>query len=186
MKRTRDFVIVAAAAGLASLLTACGGGSTNQVKGNSATTEQGAVVKTALMVQADTVFGTKNMVDADRATKSCVLANRYPRNSQVVWRARVADAATGTAFDDSKLDSVVVKLADGQSFPMKYGPHPKGNPTDAFWAVSWTIPVDYPTGTVNYTVTATTKDGLTASFEPFKVAPSLLTITNDVVPTIGA
>ncbi|HEX2849809.1 MAG TPA: hypothetical protein VHN98_04615 [Acidimicrobiales bacterium] len=168
-------------------LSACGGG--GDTKGSDRPAAAAATVapaKAALAISADMVAGTKNMADADKATRSCVLQSRFPRNSQIVWRARVTDAATNTQMDDKALGSLVVKLADGQTFPMKFAQHPKTNPTDAFWATSWTVPADYPSGSVNYTITATGKDGATATFEQFKVSSSLLTITDEVIPTIGA
>lgn len=181
MRRMRRFVLVAAAA-MAAVLAGCGGTAKESTK--SANGNPAAAPKAVLTIQADTVAGPKNMPDTDRATKSCVLQNRYARNSQVVWRARVLDGADGTQLDDTKLESLIVKLGDGQTFPMKFGQHPKGTPTDAFWATSWSVPADYPTGTVSYTITATSKDGATATFEPFKVASSLLTITNEVLPIL--
>ena len=177
--------LLVAAAGLALIgLASCGGGDDDEE--STAAAEAPAVAKTALTIHADTVMGPKNLADADKATKSCVLEGRYPRNSQVVWRARVLDGAEGAQLDDTAIDAITVKLADGQTFPMKFAPHPKNNPTDEFWAVSWTIPQDYPTGTVNYTITAADKEGRTTTYEPFDVAPSLLIITDEVLPTIAA
>lgn len=181
MKMTRRLLPLAATLAVAALaLSSCGDDEKN---GESAA----GPVAAAFTIHADTVFGTKNMADEDKATYACVMQSRYPRNSQVVWRVRVLDGADGSQMDDSKLEEVTVTLADGQSFPMKFGDHPKKDPTDAFWAVSWLIPEDYPTGSVNYTVSAKVKGGGTAVvFEPFNVAPSLLTITEEVVPTIEA
>lgn len=187
MKKARAFLLIAALGVMAVAVTSCGGGSATR---DSATPAGAATASTpakaALAISADLVVGPKNMTDAEKPTHSCVLQSRFPRNSQVVWRARVTDAASGTQMDDAKLESLIVKLGDGQTFPMKFGQHPKTNPTDAFWATSWTVPQDYPTGSVDYTITAIGKDGSTATFEQFKVASSLLTITDEVIPTIGA
>lgn len=184
MKRMKRLALIACTAGLAAvMLTSCGSSGTTAKA--SAPTTTAAPPKPALAIQADIVFGPKNLPDKDKAAKTCVLASRFPRNSQVVWRARVIDAANKTQLDATKVD-VVVKLADGQSFPMKYGDHPKTNPTDSFWATSWNVPADYATGTVSYSITATTKDGATVDFLPFKVAPSLLTITDEVLPALPA
>lgn len=185
MKRTRRLLPLAATLAVAAIgLSSCGGTEEDGAKPAAATAP--VATKTAFTIHADTVLGTKNLADADKATKACVLQSRYARNSQVVWRARVLDGADGSQMDDSKLESVTVTLADGQTFPMKFAPHPKTDPTDAFWAVSWTVPAEYPTGTVNFTVSANVKGGATAVFEPFNVAPSLLIITDEVVPTIEA
>jgi hypothetical protein len=139
-----------------------------------------------LFVYADTVLSGKN-IPADQASeKDCVLNNRFPRNSQVVWRARVMDPKTGTTMDDTGLAKLEVKLGDGQVFAMKYGGHPSKQPKDFYWTAAWLVPKDYPTGTVAYSITATAKDGRTGEYKPFDVATSLLTITDVVMEDIAA
>ncbi len=112
-----------------------------------------------------------------------MLKNQFPRNSEIVWRARVM-APDGSQLDDTQLESVVVELADGQTLEMRYGDHPRDNPTDQFWTTSFDIPADYPTGTIDYEIVATDADGRTGTYKPFNVAPSLLTITDEVLETI--
>jgi hypothetical protein len=108
----------------------------------------------------------------------CVLASQFKRGDQVVWRIRVLDPATGQGLDDKALKSVQVQLADGQTLNARYGGHPpKGKPSDYFWSVSWKIPADYPTGSLSYTVKAVGQDERSASWAPFKMAPSQLTVT---------
>lgn len=107
---------------------------------------------------------------------SCVLTSQFKRNEPIVWRVRVIDAKTGRAVDDKALKSLVVVLPDGQKFPARFGPHPKGKNEDFFWTVSWRIPADYPTGTLGYKVIATGADGQPTTWEPFKVSLSQLTI----------
>lgn len=175
--RNRLFKALGAVAA-AALLGACGGGAS---KTNAKAVAADEPTKAALAIQADIVQGPKNLAPQDLPTGSCVLQSRFARNGQVVWRARVLDAASGKQLDDTQVDTIVVKLGDGQSFPMKYGQHPKTNPTDAFWATSWTVPADYPTGSVSYSIEARDKAGATVTFEPFNVAPSLLTITDKVL-----
>lgn len=127
----------------------------------------------ALMFEGDLVRG-RPQAGATGAT--CVLANQYKRGESVVWRIRVLDPRTGQQLDDKGVKELKVELADGQKFDATFGPHPKGKPTDTFWATSWAIPADYPTGTVAYKIVATDLEGRTHSWEPFKVAPSQLTV----------
>jgi hypothetical protein len=147
------------------------------------TTEETVAVVLPLAVSADTVWGPLNVPEDQRGGQVCVLGSRFPRNSEIVWRARVLDPDTGTELDDTAT-TVEVRLADGQVFEMRYAPHPRENPTDFFWTTSFDIPVDYPSGTLNYEIVATTTDGREGSFAPFNVAPSLLTITEETLDTI--
>ncbi|MGA7271997.1 MAG: hypothetical protein WB239_13080 [Acidimicrobiia bacterium] len=141
-------------------------------------------VKADLTVQADTVQGSANIPEDQRATAVCVLNSRYPRNGEVVFRTRVTDPVTGEELDDQALSSVQVKLGDGTVLDMKYGGHPHDNPVDFFWAAGWDIPADYPTGTLNYEIVATDQSGRTGTFSPFNVQSSLLTITDQVLEPI--
>ncbi len=164
---------VAALFGLVAIVAvACSGG-----KEEGATTEgQGPTAAPVLIVDANTVLGSEGIPEEERAAKVCVLSSRFAPGEEVVWRIKVFDPATGDTMDDTQLDSVVVELPDGQTFDAKYGGHPGDNATDSFWATSWEIPADYPTGSLPYTVKASATDGRTGEFTEFNVAPSLLTV----------
>ena len=95
----------------------------------------------------------------------CVLQNRFMRGEAVAWRLRVLEP-DGSIADDSVLSSVVVELGNGETIDLDYGPH-GDPPTDYFWASSWTIPANHPTGTLGYKVTATLQDGSVVTWEPF-------------------
>ena len=113
----------------------------------------------------------------NQAGPFCVLTSQFKRNEAVAWRIRVLDSA-GEVADDKLLKSVVVELGDGQKLPAHYGPHPPRGapPTDYFWSVHWVIPADYPTGSLGYKVIATAMDETNQTWEPFKRAPSQLTV----------
>ena len=104
----------------------------------------------------------------------CVLQNQYKRGEAVAWRIRIL-SSDGTAADNAVLKSVVVELGNGQKIPTEYGPH--GNPaTDYFWAESWTVPQNYPTGSLGYKVIATMQDDSIVTWEPFTRPASQLAI----------
>ena len=111
--------------------------------------------------------------------QACVLQNRFRHNEGVVWRVRVTDAKTGKWLDDKGLKSLVVELPDGTKVPMKYGGHPRGGTDDYFWSIRWTIPANYPTGTLVYHVDATDQQGAVARWQPFAVKTSQLTVVDD-------
>src|SRR5665811_67757 len=92
---------------MAMLLPACG----SETADTTTTTE---AAPTHLGIAADIVWGPLNIPDEQKATQVCVLGNRFPRNSEIVWRARVVDPVTGEGLGDEQLSSVVVELSDGQ------------------------------------------------------------------------
>lgn len=106
---------------------------------------------------------------------TCVLNSQFKHLEHVVWRVRVLKA-DGQPADDKALKSLVVMTSDGQTFNLAYGKHPRGTPTDAFWATSWPIPANFPTGSLTYKVVATGLDGTTQEWTPFNVDLSRLTV----------
>ncbi len=132
----------------------------------------GGAQAAALFFEGDMVRGHTQ----DGATgPSCVLTSEYKHQESVVWRVRVLNE-NGDNVDNSGIKSLAVVLSDGQEIAMDFGQHPRGKHTDAFWATSWRVPVDYPTGTVGYKVVAVDNDGQSHEWEPFNVEPSKLTI----------
>ena len=121
------------------------------------------------------LFFEGDLVNGHGAGPLCVLRNQYKQGQTVVWRVRLRDQ-TGKQLDAKGVKSVVVELPDGQKFPMRYGPHPKGHTDDYFWTASWKVPATYPTGTFAYKVLATGLDGRTHDWAPFNVGSSELTI----------
>jgi hypothetical protein len=132
---------------------------------------QGAGAK--LFFEGDMVRGAQ----AGAPGPFCVLDNQFKHLEKVVWRFRVEDE-NGKALDDKGLKSLVVELPDGQKMEANYGPHPGGTApaTDHFWTAIWTIPADFPNGTLVYKATATDLQGKSQTWEPFKRVTSQLQV----------
>jgi hypothetical protein len=111
---------------------------------------------------------------ADQAGPFCVLNNQFKRKEAIAWRIRVLQPS-GEVADNKVLKSVVVRLGNGQELPAHYGPHGMP-PTDYFWSLFWTIPADFPTGSLGYKVIATMMDGSTETWEPFTRPTTQLTV----------
>ena len=95
----------------------------------------------------------------------CILNNRYTRGEAVAWRIRV-QLPDGTVADNMKIKAVEVELGNGEKLAAHYGGH--GNPpTDFFWSLFWTIPDNFPTGSLGYKVNATMNDGSVVTWQPF-------------------
>ncbi len=119
---------------------------------------------------------------AEQAGPFCVLANQFTRKEAVAWRIRVLQA-NGEVADDKVLKSVVVELGNGMKLPAGFKPH--GTPaTDHFWSLFWTIPADFPTGSLGYKVIATMSDGSEVVWQPFTRPPTqLMVVAGDPVMT---
>ena len=184
IKLSNILVIIGLLASIA-LLTSCSAAATPppvtvRTTATVTATPPAAPVSSTLIIQADTVSGAPG---AQGVTPNnggvCVQTNQYKATNSIVWRIKVFDPATGKPMDDKALQSVQVKLPDGQVFKGQYGGHPGGpgtQPTDNFWSTAWTIPATYPTGSLNYQVNAQSTDGRSGAYNQFNVAPSLLTI----------
>jgi hypothetical protein len=104
----------------------------------------------------------------------CVLANQFRRKEAIAWRIRTL-LPNGDVADDKVLKSLVVELGNGQKIAARFGPH--GNPpTDYFWSFFWTIPDDFPTGSLGYKVHATMNNGERVTWEPFTRPATQLTV----------
>lgn len=106
----------------------------------------------------------------------CVVNSRFEQGQRLVFRANVTDLEKGIAIEDAK---VKVVLANGDEFEMAHGPH--GEEATLLYTVGWTIPEDFPTGTLDYKYVAEV-DGTEYYYEPFNVSLSKLTIVEGTAP----
>ncbi len=105
------------------------------------------------------------------ADKICVLDNRFTRGEKIVFRATAIDVNTNAVDEGAELNIV---LATGDTVPMKFGKH--GD--DQFWVGTFVIPEDFPTGPLDYKITAKLGEK-TGEYKQFAVAPSLLTVVEN-------
>jgi hypothetical protein len=108
---------------------------------------------------------------------SCVPMSQFGPGERVVFRARVTDARTGEVVPEAE---VVVRLDNGLTVPLRYGPHPPphiGPSFEEYWTGVWAIRPDTPMGIVRFSIEATAGNR-TGRFEPFNNLNSLLTIVS--------
>ncbi len=142
-----------------------------------------AAAATMVVATASPAFAASSgslTVYADTVTnQGCVQTNVFHRGIDIlVWRINVLQNG-----QQDKNATVTVQVKGGQTFKAPYNTH------DHFFTAAWNVPFNQPTGTIQYTVTAT--DGSeTASYQPqFMVAPSELMIvpaTYAVAPQVGS
>ncbi len=111
-------------------------------------------------------------------TVACAQTNIFKRGMRIVWRFTVTDDTTGRRITSDDVDSAVVHLATGQDVKATFEPAgPPNVPDSWFWHAAWDVPMDYPLGTVNFTIDVKTKSGQTATFKQLPVPPAELTIS---------
>ena len=175
--------VIASFAAAATLIVSCGGGTAEVPQPTSAAPAPTAAPPTQAAVQlpktlilvGDTVRGTKNLTDEEKPFLGCVQTNRFPPESQIVWRYKVIDPLTTKPMGDKEIKSFKVTLPDNTTADFKYGEHPKGS-NIWFWTTSFVIPKGYPTGAFTYKVLATDGEGRTGTFEQFNVASAMLQV----------
>ena len=114
---------------------------------------------------------------------NCTLTNRFKHGDNVGFRLYVIDGATGKADESA---TVVVHISSGgrtYDLPAKYRGIAQKNESGmnmpirpGTWTAKWTVPDDAPTGTVQYSATAKSKDGRTAEWTAFGDKRSYVTI----------
>ena len=148
------------------------------VTGFAAPAQAQAVQK--LFIEGDIVRGNTPL---GATGPICVLASQFRRGENIVFRIRVRNPQ-GQPLDEKGIKGIVVELSDGRKLQARYGGHPPRQPTAFFWTAAWMIPMDYPTGSLSYTTTATDMDGNTVTWEPlreFRSWPSVIEGTVEYV-----
>lgn len=104
----------------------------------------------------------------------CERASKFRRRQQVVFRIKVIDPETGEEVGPESLERVAVHVLSAGELEASYTGQPPQAPTDHFWTVAWIVPVNYPTGPVNYEIIV--DDGRDIDVVTFDVRASKLTI----------
>ena len=131
-----------------------------------------------LILFADTdVFASPTNPD------NCTLRNRFKKGEYVGFRLYAVDGGSNKAEESAKV--VVHITAGGKTYdlPAIFRGIQQKTPTGAnmpirpgMWTTKWMVPDDAPTGTLQYSATATDQYGRTAEWKPQGGTPSFLTI----------
>jgi hypothetical protein len=106
---------------------------------------------------------------------SCIAKSRFTHEEAVGFRMTAVDPMTGEVVESAELVVHVTYGGKTEDVPMRW----RGsgdNPRPWMWTAKWVVPADAPTGTVEYTVTATDDQGRTGEFKPFEIESSKLAV----------
>jgi hypothetical protein len=112
------------------------------------------------------------------STVPCVQSGVFKRGMRLVFRYEILDISTGKRVTDKDGATTKVRLQHGEELTARWLIRGSVNalPDSAWmWDVAWDIPPDYPVGSLDYTITVSTKDGRTGTFIP----PIQKTATSD-------
>jgi hypothetical protein len=106
------------------------------------------------------------------AARVCVPRTTFNPGDTIVWRAEVQDAA-GVRLTADRIKALgltgTIQLKDGTKVPLAFGihpPFPNAPATDTYWAGTYYVKTDHPTGTLAWTATVSDSAGNTVSFTP--------------------
>ncbi|MBI4329771.1 MAG: hypothetical protein HY673_00650 [Chloroflexi bacterium] len=94
---------------------------------------------------------------------ACVPNSQFKRGVKIVWRFEVFDTSTGKRLTDPAQAAVTVNLPHGQDLVANFSRRAGTGPWT--WVTAWDIPLDYPLGAFDYTITVVTKDGRKGMFK---------------------
>jgi len=118
-------------------------------------------------------------VIAQTTTKDCVMSDYFAPGSPVVFRAYAVDGKTRKVLTGRDVTYFYVKLPNGQpNVKLTYTPKAACASGQYTWTGTWTVPTNYPTGTVQFKVLVKSKAKRVGSFVQMPIITSQLTISN--------
>lgn len=102
------------------------------------------------------------------ATVNCLNSSVFKRGQRIVWRFEIIDTATGVRITDKDEATVKIVLPNGDESNARWSQRAGGRVPDApwMWNAIWDIPLDYPLGSLDYSIIVTAKDGRTMEWRP--------------------
>jgi hypothetical protein len=114
---------------------------------------------------------------------NCILRSRFKRGDNVGFRLYAVDGGTNKPEVSATVVVHISSAGKKYDLPALYRAIPQKNEKGAampihagMWTAKWVVPKDAPTGTVQYSATATDKYGRTAEWTPPGGQPSFVTI----------
>ncbi len=137
-------------------------------------------VQIAFYVDTVTAGAGESKFNVD-SNYGCMKSSIFKRGQHMVWRMTLIDATTGQVLQGDDVETAVIKLPNGEELSMRYGRHGgEGGPW--FWTGAWDIPMDYPLGSLNYSIDALTVDGKSGTFTELKLQDSLIEVLRAADP----
>lgn len=125
-----------------------------------------------LFCYVETLTADRPSIYGYMAPRGCIPSGVFHRGERMVWRFDILDVSGGKNVTSEEAVSVALKLpylAEEQAIFKQRG---DGLTPEApwTWEVCWDIPMDYPVGSLDYSIIVNFKDGRKGEWKP----PSLV------------
>lgn len=163
-------VVLAAMVGLALAATACATTAASQPEQEGAKPAQTASTPTPvptpdqdakLFCYVETLTSDRPSIYGYMPARGCMPSGAFKRGERMVWRFEILDVAGGKAVTSEEAETVTLKLPFGVEEKAIFKQRGDGRTPDApwTWEVCWDVPLDYPVGSLDYTIMVNFKDG---------------------------
>ncbi len=108
------------------------------------------------------------------STVSCTPDSVFKRGMKLVWRFEIIDTSTGKRLTDKDNPTIKINVPGADALTPRFTQRGGGHVPDApwMWSAGWEIPMTYPLGSIDYTITVTTQDGRSFTWKtPAVVSP---------------
>lgn len=102
------------------------------------------------------------------APRGCQPSGAFKRGERMVFRFQVLDVSTGKMVTPDEVTSVKVRLPFLEDMDADFKQRGEGKVPDAPWTwdFCWDVPLDYPMGTLDYSIVIASKDGRSGFWKP--------------------
>lgn len=169
--RVRSLGMLALLVGLAMVaLTACAKSEAAPASSAGAAAAQAvsSVQEAKLFCYVETLTADRPSIYGYMAPRGCIPSGVFHRGERMVWRFEILDVAGGKTVTSEEAASVLLRLPYVVEEKAIFKQRGDGLTPDApwTWEVCWDIPLDYPVGSLDYSIVVSFKDGRRGEWKP--------------------
>ena len=153
------------------LAAACGGAAAapqGQVGADSTRPASTAEQVGQYFCYVETLTADRPSVYGYLAPRGCQPSGAFKRGERMVFRFQVLDVSTGKTMTTDDAFSMKVRLPFIGDMDADFKQRGEGSVPDAPWTwdYCWDVPLDYPLGTLDYSIVISSKDGRSGVWKP--------------------
>lgn len=121
-----------------------------------------------LFCYVETLTADRPSIYGYMAPRGCMPSGAFHRGERMVWRFTILDVANGKDVTSDEAAGVTLVLPYGVEEQSIFKQRGDGRTQDApwTWEVCWDVPLDYPVGSLDYSIVVKFKDGRRGEWKP--------------------